>query len=177
MEITHENWKALKPSAWVSVGYILSPDRKLLQDSLTRYGWLQPIVCRVQDKTIIDGYSRWVIAAENEMGDVPVMWVDCDEIDAMILHITLNRARGNILNKELSQLVKRLIRSQKYDDDFLRIILRMTPDEFDLLADGTLVKVRKVGQHKYNKAWVPVETAGTAKPATIAIERPPGDDG
>lgn len=174
---TIEDWKALKPSSWVTVNHVLRPDMRLLRDSLTTYGWLLPIVVRSEDKAIIDGYHRWMIAAENPdtLGqEVPVVWVDCDEIDAMVLHVTLNRARGIILNKDLSTLLKRIRRSKKFDDDYLMRALGMTMDEFDLLADGTLIKMRNVKAHRYNKAWVPVETSSA--PSPIPIERPPGKD-
>lgn len=177
-EISIEDFKALKPSSWESINHILRPDRLLLQDSLMKFGWIQPLTVRVANNSIIDGLSRWVLAAEHPetLGkEIPVHWIDCDEVDAMVLHIVLNRGRGNVLNRDLSQLIKRIRRTKKYEDEFLKQSLRMTDDEFDLLADGTLIKMRKVSRHTYSKAWVPVETRG-ALPTNISIERPPNKD-
>ena len=47
----------------------------------------------------------------------------------------------------------------------------MTSDEFDVLADGSLVKMRKIKQHSYSPAWVPIESTSGED---IRIERPTG---
>lgn len=175
--ITTESVTALKPSSWVSVNYVVAPDLRLLRESIETYGWITPIVVRKEDSTVIDGYHRWLLASKDPKGigkAIPVAWVSCDQIDAMILHITLNRARGSIVNRDLSALMKKIIRSRKYSNEELRMMLEMTLDEFDVLSDGSLIKRRNIKKHEYSMAWVPIETSGSDAP--IKIERPPNKD-
>ena len=47
----------------------------------------------------------------------------------------------------------------------------MTLEEFQILLDGSLVKMRKIKQHTYSPAWVPIESASGED---IKIERPTG---
>lgn len=168
---------SLKPAPWGTASHILTPDFRLLRQSMERYGWLQPLTCRASDRTIIDGTHRWMIAnKDRHLGaSTPVVWVDCDDTDAMLLHLQLNRGRGELLNKDVSKVMKAIIRGQKYDETELREMLRMSSDEFDVLADGTLVKMRNVKRHEYSRGWVPVEVAA-APENPITIERPPNKD-
>lgn len=174
---TLENWKALKPSSFKTVNHVLAPDYRLLKESLEKFGWLVPIVVRKEDSTIIDGYHRWVLAANDPKAlgeEIPVSWVSCDQVDAMVLHVVLNRSKGSILNRDLSVLLKQIQRSKKYEEEELRLLFRMSHDEFDILRDGTLLKHKNIKRHEYSKAWVPIETSGTSEP--IKIERPPNED-
>ena len=47
----------------------------------------------------------------------------------------------------------------------------MTQNEFEVLLEGSLVKMRKIKQHTYSPAWVPIESASGED---IHIERPTG---
>jgi hypothetical protein len=49
----------------------------------------------------------------------------------------------------------------------------MSEDEFDIFEEGTLIKKRKVKQHDYNQAWIPIESSATED---FNIERPPTPD-
>jgi ParB-like chromosome segregation protein Spo0J len=176
MRFSYEDWKAIKPASWTTAGHVLRPDMKLLRYSIEEYGWLQPIIVREENNEIIDGYHRWVLAANypQRLGqEILVGWVSCSDVDAMVMHIILNRATGNLLNRKVSRFVKQILRSGKYEEEELRHMFRMSPDEFELMMDGTLIKMRKVQDHTYNKAWVPTETSGV----DIVIERPPNKDG
>ena len=51
--------------------------------------------------------------------------------------------------------------------------LSMTKDEFQVLLDGSLVKMRKISEHSYSKAWVPIEADADERPQ---FERPPNKD-
>jgi ParB-like chromosome segregation protein Spo0J len=168
--------KSLKPAEW-QANYLLAPDRRQLQRSLDEFGWLYPLVVRT-DGVIIDGHQRWALAmhdkalvARDDM-NVPVHYVDADEIDSMVLHVRLNQGRGQIVAKRYSQIIRRILRSGKFDDESLRTVLGLSVDEYDLLSDGSLIKSRKIKVHEFSKAWVPVEAPPATAPTTISIERP-----
>jgi hypothetical protein len=147
----------LRPAKWASACYIVTPDYKRLSESIGTYGILSPIVIQ-PDGTIVDGYHRWLIANEQSISKVPVVVVDVDDIAAMLLHIDMNRYRGIVIAKYLSRMIQRILSSGSYDHDSLRKRMSMTKDEFDILADGSLIKMRKIKQHSYSPAWVPIES-------------------
>lgn len=147
----------LQPAKWSSSCYIVAPDFKRLKESINTYGILSPIVIQ-KNGTIIDGYHRWVAANEMKIKKVPVVVVKCDDVEAMLLHIDMNRYRGIVISKHLSRLMQRIMQSKRYTEESLRQRLGMTYDEFDVLLDGTLIKMRKIKQHSYSPAWVPIES-------------------
>jgi len=152
------------------VCYIVAPDLKRLDESIQKYGILSPIVVQ-PNGTIIDGLHRWEIATSHNITEVPVTVVDIDDVEAMILHIDLNRYRGIVVAKYLSWLIQNILSSRKYSQNELRKKLNLTSDEFDILAEGSLIKMRKIKQHTYSPAWVPVESK---MDDSIKIERPTG---
>lgn len=173
---------SIRASKWRST-YMLKPELKLLARSMVEYGWVSPIVVRKKDNTIIDGYYRWFIA-QNEPEfkkrhgnkTVPVVFADVDTIDAMMMHIRLNRTRGQLMAKGVSHLVNDILRSRKYDRKDLKVLLTMTEDELNVLIDGSLLKHRKISEHEYSKAWIPVEVAAAIPVNTVSIETPPNSD-
>ena len=160
----------LKPAKWVSASYVVSPDYRRLTNSIIKYGILSPIICQKNGK-IIDGYHRWTVANEQNIKTVPVVVVDCDDVDAMLLHIDMNRSRGIVVAKYLSKMLRRVVASKKYTQNELQQKLEMTDDEFDVLVDGSLIKMRKIKQHSYSPAWVPIESTSGED---IRIESPSG---
>lgn len=147
----------LSPPKWKSSCYVVSPDYKRLEKSIVSFGMLSPIVIQ-KNNTIVDGFHRWKIANENGISKVPVVVVDVDDIEAMLLHIDLNRYRGIVVAKYLSNMIRRVLQSQRYTHKELRRKLGMTLQEFDVLAEGSLIKMRKIKQHTYSPAWVPIES-------------------
>jgi hypothetical protein len=170
----------LKEAPW-RANYILKPDVELLKRSLSDHGWLQPLVVQKSTNTIIDGNHRWEIASNIQpltkaySGCVPVTYQEVDQIDAMVLHVQLNRARGTLVGKDLSYIVRSVMKSRKYSEKDIRTLLRMGIEEFDLMIDGDLVKVKKYDQHQYSSAWIPVEAPQGIVQQPI-IERPPNTD-
>ena len=161
--------------------YALKPDMDLLKLSLRDFGWLQPLIVRAEDRKIIDGAHRWIAASDEKVAkkigkDVPVVWVDCDEIDAMVMHIRMNRARGEIFARPFSKLLKKIVLSDKYAPEELEDILVMSVDEVDLMLSGGLLKQRKIPEHTYSRAWVPVEAPDKKQVEAVSIERPPNPD-
>ena len=151
----------LTPAPWAT-SHVLRPDERLLADSLTIHGWLAPLVV-TRTGLIVDGNQRHRLAATDKrvaeaLGpDVPVNIVDCDEVDAMLMHMRLNRGRGMVVAKRVSSLILEVLASGRYTPTDLRRMLCMTQEEFDVLHDAVYVKMKAVSQHKYSRAWVPIE--------------------
>jgi hypothetical protein len=183
MNIETVNINSLRPARWATT-HLLRPDERLLIQSMSDWGWLQPLVVRAEDRTIIDGNLRWVIAKEErpvsaKVGeDVPVVWVSCDEVDAMVLHVRLNRARGMQVATKLSSLLKWVAASGKYDARAIKNMLVMTGEEYEVLADGQYLKRKSIKEHSYSRGWVPVEAPkpGVAIAGEMRFERPANRD-
>lgn len=181
MELTEVKNKVLKIPKWGSTS-ILRPEKMLLKLSLIEHGWLQPLVVRLSDKTIIDGYQRYLISIDDEKflkkyGDkIPVIYQDVDEIEAMVMHVHLNRARGFVNSYGLSKLVKRIVASGKYEEDDLGNLFLMHDDEVDLLMSDGLLKKKNWQKYEYSRAWVPIEVPKPVVEDTVLIERPPNAD-
>lgn len=176
------NGASLKPAPWRTT-YIIKTDLEVLYRSMEDYGWLQPLIVQQSSNIIIDGNYRWEISSridklrKSNSGMVPVIFVDCDDIEAMILHGRLNRSRGNVLARRLSRIIQQVLRSKKYGEPDLKRMFAMHADEMDMMVDGTLLKDKKISEHKYSNAWVPVEAPASVKDQAIVIERPPNADG
>lgn len=170
---------SLQKGSW-HCNNILRPDLLVLSASLAELGFITPIVVRKEDNSIIDGYHRWMLATEvdvikKKVKKIPVVFIDCDSLEAAMMHLRLNRGRGSLLAHRVSKVVKELVISGKYDEEDLGKLLSMKYDEISLLLDGTIIKKANVYDHKYSRAWVPIEApAGTVE--SMSIERPPNAD-
>jgi hypothetical protein len=171
-EISGATWRAT---------HVLKPDLKLLSESILDYGIVSPIVVQKRTMQIIDGYHRWIVCGQDKAiqrslgGVVPVVFFDVDNIDAMVMHIRLNRARGQLVAKYMSSVVKDIALSKKYSLQEMEELFNMNMLELDLLMDGSLLKVRKVKEHTYSNAWVPIEAPAGAVDSVV-LERPPNED-
>ena len=181
---SYENVEAsiLMDASWRTT-YIIRTDLKLLATSMNRYGWIFPIVAYGKKSdgglTVVDGHERLALAKANpqllvEGKFVPaVVFPNLSETEAMIMHVTLNRAKGEVLSARLSKVIRHIIKSGAHEREYLMQVLGMTTEEFQILLDGSLVKMRKVSEHVYSKAWVPIEAGQDEKPQ---FERPPNPD-
>lgn len=163
--------------------YLLKPDVEVLYRSLEEYGWLQPLVVQKKTRAIIDGHYRWEVASnikklkKSTRGLIPVIFVDCEDIDAMLMHLRLNRSRGDVLTKKMSRIIQFVLSSRKYSEQDIKFLFNMHADELDVMVDGTLLKHKKIADHKYSAAWVPIEAPASVKEQAVIIERPPNKDG
>jgi len=175
MKIVFMNAKDIKDGPWRST-FILKPDLKALASSLNMFGWAQPLVVHASTNQLIDGHERLRLVANNSLGNqVPVFMFEGDSIDAALLHLHLNRDRGDVKARDLSRIIKQVLRSRKFNEEQLMKHFSIGRDEFEVLLDGTLLKQRKVAEHNYSKAWVPIEAAAGSS-TDISFERPPTSD-
>jgi hypothetical protein len=162
--------------------YILRPDLLTLAKSLVDFGFITPIIVQSGTNIVIDGNERVLLSQKNKyvkniVGDsCPVVYIECDSIDAQLMHLRLNRSKGTLVAKQTSNIVRNLIKSKKYCKEDLEDILQIKHDEFYLLIDGSLLKQRNVSGHTYSRAWVPVEADPKATESPVSIEKPPNSD-
>lgn len=161
--------------------HVLKPDLRLLANSIREYGMVSPIVVQKKTMHIIDGFHRFIVCNNDKSiqrsmgGIVPVVFFDVDNIDAMVMHIRLNRARGHLVAKHMSSVIRDIALSKKYSLQEMEELFNMNMIELDLMLDGSLLKTRAVKEHTYSNAWVPIEApAGTVD--SVVLERPPNED-
>lgn len=167
---------------WDTV-HILRPDLLVLADSITSFGLQSPLVVRKADNSIIDGSQRYKLIAGNKSisalfaDGIPVTYIDCDELDAMVLHVQMNRGRGAMVAKKLSAIVRLLQKSRKFSEPDFAKRFCMKFDELELMLNPTIIKQRKITEHNYSRAWVPVEAPpGTVDKMPFTVESPPNAD-
>lgn len=181
MEIEYIEWNKLQPAPWRAT-HVLKPDLQVLADSMHDYGWISPIIVQKSTMHIIDGFHRWVCAQSDkkilkrDKKLVPVLFKDIDSIDAMVMHICLNRGRGAIVAKYMSAIVRDVYHSGKYSLDELKDIFSMSYAEMGLMMDSSIIKQRKITEYSYSKAWVPIEVPAGMAEQIVEIESPPNAD-
>jgi hypothetical protein len=181
-EIYNVNRGELVVPEW-NATYILRPDLLVLTSSLMDYGVLSPFVVQKDGMIVIDGSQRLKAILGNKaltekfQYGIPVVFVDCSDTEAMALHVQMNRGRGSIVAHRLSGIVRLLKRSGAFTvQDFVGRFC-MKGDELELMMDGSMIKHRKVPNHRYSRAWVPIEApAGTVDKKSADIESPPNPD-
>lgn len=180
-EIVYLNAADLVSPRWRAT-HTIRPNLLAISSSLQMYGFVQPIHVMGDRKTIIDGSERVnllnsvKVIAKITGGKIPSLIHDLSESEAMMMHLQLNRTNGNIVAKKMSSIIRKLYMSKTYTEKDFDSILCMKREELELMIDGSIFKSRKISEHNYSRAWVPVE----APPGTIdsgpVIERPPNPD-
>jgi ParB-like chromosome segregation protein Spo0J len=154
--------RELKPNSY-NPNVVFNTELNLLEESILRNGWVQPIVIN-PNKIIIDGYHRYSLSLMSAKlqskyaEEVPCVIVDISDAEAMMMTVRMNRAKGKHAAIKMSDIVQELIDKYELSVDDLVSGMGMTESEVGLLYDGTLLKHVDWQSKKYSKAWVPVET-------------------
>ncbi|MGD0020261.1 MAG: site-specific DNA-methyltransferase [Candidatus Limnocylindrales bacterium] len=120
-----------------------------LERSLRQFGFVQPVLARREDGTVIGGHQRLVAARRLGLTTVPVAWLDLSVERARLLSLALDRIRGTWDEQLLARLLADLQTSPSVDlslsgfredevADLLRSLetreKRERPEDFDLEA-------------------------------------------
>jgi DNA modification methylase len=76
-----------------------------LTRSLREYGFVQPVLARRQDKTVIGGHQRLLAARRLGYKTVPVTWLDLTLEQARLLNLGLNKISGDWDQELLARLL------------------------------------------------------------------------
>jgi hypothetical protein len=183
MDIEYVDINELVEPKW-NTTHLLRPDMLVLADSIGQHGVLAPLLVQKEKRLIIDGTQRVRLIRGNKHllsaldGKTPIRWVDVDELDAMIMHVQINRGRSTMFAKKLSGIVRTLSATKKFSEADFITHFAMKPLELELMLNPTILKHRDIKNHTYSRAWVPVEAPpGTVEKGTkIIIEAPPNED-
>ena len=63
--------------------------------SIRKFGFVQPVLARRDDQTVIGGHQRLIAARRLGPTTVPVTWLDLSVEQARLLNLALNRISGS----------------------------------------------------------------------------------
>jgi DNA modification methylase len=137
-----------------------------LTRSLRTWGFVQPVLARREDSTVIGGHQRLVAARRLGVTEVPVIWLDLSTEQARLLNLALNRISGTWDEQLLAHLLADLkavpdvdLSLSGFDEDELKNLLRSIDqrdkaervEEFDL--DETLEEVSRSPRTQPGDLW------------------------
>lgn len=143
---------------------VLSQEMRLLEFSILRQGWVQPVLVS-RDGVIIDGFHRAMLSRTSKAlkerygGKCPCVVMDIDRPEAMMLTIRINRAKGSHVAFRMSGIVRELVNTHGLDPQEVAQEIGATSAEVDLLLQEGVFEARDIKGYKYSKAWYPVEEA------------------
>lgn len=142
---------------------VYTKEMELLKLSIIKNGWIQPVLAS-SDGVIIDGFHRCSLAKASKQvrdmtgGKVPVVKLDIDEAERMMLTIRINRAKGSHIAVRMSDVVKRLVNDYGVSVEELCHEIGATKDEVELLLMDSVFKKFDINKEtKYSRAWVPAK--------------------
>ena len=139
---------------------VFGPEMKLLEFSILKQGWIQPILV-TQDNIIIDGFHRHTLALkvpkvrELTGGKVPCCVLNLTEPERMLLTIRINRAKGSHIAVKMHGIAVSLVKDHGISVEQMAKEIGATKDEVELLLMDGVFKKFDTKNHKYSKAWYP----------------------
>src|SRR5664280_835755 len=138
-----------------------------LERSLRQFGFVQPVLARREDRTVIGGHQRLVAARRLGLTTVPVTWLDISVEQARVLGLALNKISGSWDEQLLARLLADLQAVPELDltlsgfaEDEIGDLLRKLEvrekrehvESFDL--DEALEEARRAPRTKPGDLWV-----------------------
>ncbi len=137
-----------------------------LERSLRQFGFVQPVLARREDQTVIGGHQRLVAARRVGFTSVPVTWLDISAEQARLLGLALNKISGSWDDALLARLLADLAATPELDltlsgfgEDEVKDLLRSLEtrekrersEAFDL--DEALAEARRAPRTKPGDLW------------------------
>jgi ParB-like chromosome segregation protein Spo0J len=137
-----------------------------LERSLRQFGFVQPVLARREDQTVIGGHQRLVAARRLGLTTVPVTWLDISVEQARLLGLALNKISGSWDEQLLARLLADLQAAPDVDltlsgfgEDEIGDLLRKLEvrekrehvESFDL--DEALEEARRAPRTKPGDLW------------------------
>jgi DNA modification methylase len=142
-------------------------DLDSLERSLRQFGFVQPVLARREDGTVIGGHQRLVAARRLGLATVPVTYLDLSIEQAHLLNLALNKIGGSFDEQLLARLLADLQSSPDIDlslsgfgEDEIKDLLRSLEtrekreqvESFDL--DEALAEATRSPRAKLGDLWV-----------------------
>jgi DNA modification methylase len=137
-----------------------------LERSLRQFGFVQPVLARREDRTVIGGHQRLLAARRLGLTTVPVTWLDISVEQARLLGLALNKISGSWDDALLARLLADLgatpdldLTLSGFDEDEVKDLLRSLEvrekreqvESFDV--DEALEEARRAPRTKLGDLW------------------------
>lgn len=148
---------------------VMNAEMNLIERSILLTGWIQPILIN-KNNVIIDGFHRWTLSRLSPSlkskyhGRVPCAVLDISDVEAMVITVRINRAKGTHLAFRMSEYVRELVEKHKIPMDKLAVDIGATFDEIQLLMKSDVFEAKDVQNWAYSEAWFPSESGRTRLP-------------
>ena len=158
MRIQWKPAELLTANGW-NPNYVMDDELRLIETSILRNGWVQPILVRPNDE-IVDGFHRWRLAQDSKLlkakydGFVPCVTLDISEAEAMMLTVRINRAKGKHAALRMSGLVRALLDKGLEREEIARGI-GATLDEVETLSHEDVFAMKGTREYRYSQSWQP----------------------
>jgi DNA modification methylase len=138
-----------------------------LERSIRQFGFVEPVIARREDSTIIGGHQRLLAARRLGLTTVPVIWLDLGAEQARLLGLALNKISGSWDDALLARLLADLqatpdldLSLSGFDEDEVKELLRSLEtrekhehvESFDL--DEALEEATRAPRTKPGELWV-----------------------
>ena len=122
-----------------------------LKDSITTFGYVEPLVWNERTKTLVSGHQRLAVLIEKGIGEIEVSVVDLPLKKEKALNLALNKIRGNWDDAKLAVLLEELSKIPDFDvgmtgfsmpdiTDVLDRYAEDKEDDFDFEAAAEAIK-------------------------------------
>lgn len=137
-----------------------------LARSIEAHGFVQPVLARREDKTVVGGHQRLLAARRLGLTTAPVIWLDVSIEEARLLNLALNRISGDWDEELLARLLSDLaevpgidLSLSGFEDEELDQLLnslvarenRNREEDFDL--DEAIDRAALAGRVKSDELW------------------------
>jgi DNA modification methylase len=156
MQIEHVAIDELKPDP-ANPRRISDAELEALTRSLREYGFVQPVIARREDRTVIGGHQRLLAARRLGIKTVPVIFLDLTQEPARVLNLALNKISGSWDEELLARMVADLSTVEALDLS----LTGFDEDELDALLKSLDVREKK-GKHESFDVDAALEAARAA---------------
>jgi ParB-like chromosome segregation protein Spo0J len=159
----------LKANGW-NPNRVHKPELKLLEHSLLKTGWIQPVLIN-KNNMIIDGFHRWRLSQDSKAvieafgGKVPTAQLPVEDDEAMAITVRINRAKGTHVAIEMHKLVLQLLTQYEWTREKVAKEIGATLDEVDTLAQEGVFAAKNIAKWAYSQAWYPIEAPNESNKA------------
>jgi DNA modification methylase len=131
------------------------PEYQKLKQSITKFGYVEPIVWNRRTGNLVGGHQRFKILAEQGLAEVDASVVDLPLLEEKALNLALNKIQGKWDNEKLASLLDELSKIPDFDIDltgfdkseisqiFDRYLEQKDGDDFDFNATLENIKEPK----------------------------------
>jgi ParB-like chromosome segregation protein Spo0J len=148
---------------------VMNAEMNLIERSILKTGWIQPILVNANN-VIIDGFHRWTLSQvshqlkEKYHGKVPCCVLNVSDIEAMVITVRINRAKGTHLAFRMSEYVRELVEKHRVPLEQLATDIGATVDEVMLLMKADVFEAKDIQNWAYSESWIPAESGRTRVP-------------